>query len=306
MKRLTRDHLFKGYDLSTLPAGPALRVEQGEAFLIETVDTYDRQILSRDDAAKPNGPRAGNQSTGPVQVNGIEAGEVVAVRIEQLRVVGHCVIDTMEKIAGEYGYLLASEVIGERRDFIEIAEGCAHFPGGIEVAVAPMYGCFGVVPQQVTSEPGRCGGNMDIPCIGEGSTVHIRCERDGGHFYCGDGHALQGEGEANGSSLEVSLEGVLRIKRSEHQDLNCILIETPDSLVTVAVEQEFGDGVRAAVQGMSRLFAQQKGLDLLEAYQFVVSVGDLRLGAAWPMWHRRMKGSIPIPACWHIRKSHFA
>ena len=69
---------------------------------------------------------------------------------------------------------------------------------------------------------------MDVPDVCAGRVVHVRCQRDGAFFCCGDGHAIQGDGEINTCSLEVSLEGVLRIERSEHQDLRTILIESPE------------------------------------------------------------------------------
>ncbi len=83
MQRLTRNYLFKNHgDLSTLPDQPALFVEPGEWFTIETVDTGHFFMTSEAEMDKQPGPMAGNPSTGPVFVNGIKAGEVVAVRIE--------------------------------------------------------------------------------------------------------------------------------------------------------------------------------------------------------------------------------
>ena len=65
---------------------------------------------------------------------------------------------------------------------------------------------------------------MDIPDICAGSIVHLRCQRDGAFFCCGDGHAVQGDGEVNGYSLEVSLEGTLLIEKSPYKDIRTIMI----------------------------------------------------------------------------------
>ena len=299
MKKLTRDHLFRNYgDLSTLPDTPPLQVDLGEPFLIETVDTGDMLLLSEKDVDKGCGPMAGNPSTGPVYVDGVEAGDVIAVHIEELRVVGHTLIHIDDKS------LLPQEAIAPRRDFVRIEGGVAGFEGGLTVPVRPMYGCFGVVPAGPSPEPWRHGGNMDVPDVAEGDIVHVRCERDGAFFCCGDGHAIQGDGEVNGFSLEVSLDGRLRIERSPYQDLETLLIETPSSFITVGIEHEFVDSVRSAQYSMAQFLAQTRGVGLLDAYQFASHVGDLRLGAVWPMW--RPDCDIPIPACLHLAKHHFA
>lgn len=300
MQRLTRDHRFRNHgDLSTLPPEPPLTVALGESFVIETVDTRDLLILSEADADRPNGPMEGNPSTGPVFVEGASAGDVIAVEIERVDVVDHC------KIAIGGGSLLPPEFIEKRSDFIRIADGVAHFCGGLTAAVKPMFGCFGVVPAQPSPEPWHHGGNLDLPDVCAGSTVHVRCERDGAWFCCGDGHAVQGDGEINSYSLEVSLEGTLRIERSPYQGIKTILIETPEEFVTVGVEHTFQESIRSAEYGMADFLASVRGVNILDAYQLASHVGDLRLGPVWPML-RDQDDTIPIPICLHLARQYFA
>lgn len=299
MQRLTREHLFKNYgDLATLPSEPPLRVVQGERFIVETVDTCDRPIASETDIGKPPGPMAGNPSTGPVYVEGIKANDVIAVHIEELNVVGHTLLGTDDET------LLPKEFVSVREDFVRIENGVAYFPGGFEVLVRPLFGCFGVVPAQPSPEPWHHGGNMDIPDVCAGNVVHVRCQRDGVFFCCGDGHAIQGDGEVNSFSVEVPLEGKLSIERSQYQKIKTILIETPGVFITVGIEHRFADSVRSAVQSMADLLARSKDVNFLDAYQLVSHVGDLRLGAVWPMWSIE-ESAIPIPACFHLSKEFF-
>ncbi|MEZ4728685.1 MAG: acetamidase/formamidase family protein [Caldilineaceae bacterium] len=273
-----------------------LRVRQGEPFLLETVDTGHMLLMSEAERDKPTGPMAGNPSTGPVYIEGIRAGEVIAVTIEALDVVGHTIIGI-----GAHS-LLPPDRVGARTDFVKIEDGIAHFPGGLQIPVSPMYGCFGVVPVGVRPEPYLHGGNLDIPDICAGNTIHLRCERDGGYFACGDGHARQGEGEINSFSLEVSLVGQLRITRSRYQDLKTILIETPTKFITVGVKETAREAVTDAVTAMAELLAAARGIDLLDAYQFVSHIGDMRVGAMWPLWS---EWSIPVPMCLHLDRVHF-
>lgn len=297
MQRVRRDHRFRNHgDLSTVPETPPLRVALDESFIVETVDTADRFIMSEADLGKPPGPMAGNPSTGPIFVEGIEADDVIAVHIEQLNVVGHCSLGIQEKA------LLPSDVTVPREDFVRIAEGLAHFPGDLRAPLRPMFGCLGVVPAQPSPEPWHHGGNLDIPDVCAGNIFHVRCQRDGAFLACGDGHAVQGDGEIAGFSLEVSLEGILRVRRSPYQKLRTILIESPAEFITVGVEHELHDSVKSAVHSMSELLAHEREIGLLDAYQLAVHVGDLRLGAMWPMWS---EWQIPIPACLHLSKQYF-
>ena len=103
---------------------------------------------------------------------------------------------------------------------------------------------------------------MDIPDICAGNTIHLRAERDGGYFACGDGHAIQGDGEINSYSLEVSLLGQLRIEKSSYPSLKTILIETPEKLITVGVKHEVREAVTDAVHAMSQLLAKARGTPL--------------------------------------------
>ncbi len=302
MQRLTREHRFRNHgDLGTLPKVPPLRVGLGEPFIIETVDTGDIYMTSEQEMDKPQGPMAGNPSTGPVWIDGIRASEVIAVTIEELRVVGHCKIGIGDET------LLPPEEVMKRSDFVRIADGYAYFRGGFRAPIRPMFGCFGVVPAQPNSpEPWHHGGNLDLPDICAGSTIHLRAQRDGGWFCCGDGHALQGDGEINCYSLEVSLEGRLRIERSEYQDLRTILIERPDRFITVAVESAFGDSIRMAEQSMAEFLAARSGADLLDAYQVASHVGDIRVGPLWlAVRDGKWSGSLPVPACVQLPKECF-
>lgn len=283
MKRFTRtiEHLFSNHQHPELPITPPMRVELGELFELET--------LSSGDAGKIPGWTGGNPWTGPVIIESIAAGDVIAITIESLQVDDSCYLPL------DHGALLPEEYIIPRNDFCEIRDDVAYFPCGFMVPVCPMLGCFGVVPAEFFADPWDHGGNMDITEVRTGATVHVRCSRDGGYFACGDGHALQGEGEINGFSLEVSLTARLRINRSPYQHLNeALIIETPERLMTVGIAHEVPKSIRKAIWAMTDLLARMKGMDTLDAYQLASHVGDVRLGAVWPLWCTRWHVPIPV------------
>jgi len=223
------------------------------------------------------------------------------VTIDKIQVVGHCEISVGKET------FLPEELISKRVDFIRISDGMAHFSGGMLTRVKPMFGCFGVVPAKESQpEPWHHGGNLDLPDICAGSTVHVRCQRDGAYFCCGDGHAIQGDGEINGYSLEVSLEGMLRVDRSPFQDIMTIIIETDKAFVSVGVEDSFADSIKSAQHSMADFLAKRRGIGILDAYQFTSHIGDIRVGPIWfSVREDRWNGGIPVPVCVRLSKEYF-
>lgn len=303
MQRITADNRFwnrskyanGSFEFYDVPA-PGLRVQLGEIFDIETVNTCDVAILSEEDMRKENGAMAGNPWTGPVYVEGICAGDVISVTIHDLEVVGHSFIGP--------GNLLEAWTDEERKSFIKIKDGHALFPGGWRVPIHPRYGCFGVVPSAPNWDPWKHGGNLDIPEIRAGTTVHVRCERDGAYFGCGDGHALQGEGEISGWAVETALVGRISIARSEFQYLDSMLLETDEKIIAVGVDEDFDTSAKASLLTLSDHLSRQAQVSRMDAYELTVQVGDLRLGAAWPM--RAAGNKIPVPVCVHLDRAYFS
>ena len=54
--------------------------------------------------------------------------------------------------------------------------------------------------------PDNFGGNMDYNGMGAGVTMMLTVFEPGALFFLGDGHARQGDGEAVGSAIEMSLD----------------------------------------------------------------------------------------------------
>jgi hypothetical protein len=56
--------------------------------------------------------------------------------------------------------------------------------------------------------PGVFGGNMDIRLLGPDTTIYFPVHCAGAGFSVGDGHALQGDGEVNGTAVETAMTGI--------------------------------------------------------------------------------------------------
>src|SRR5439155_22920056 len=80
----------------------------------------------------------------------------------------------------------------------------------LEYPAKPMLGCVGVAAPgdfSPTSGPaGSYGGNLDYNAVGEGAIVILPAYHPGALLFIGDGHALQGDGEATGNGVETSMD----------------------------------------------------------------------------------------------------
>jgi acetamidase/formamidase len=81
---------------------------------------------------------------------------------------------------------------------------------GVTLPIEPMLGSFGVAPrggQAITTfTSAEHGGNMDYRGFREGVTVYLPVFVEGALFHLGDGHAIQGDGEINGTGIETSMD----------------------------------------------------------------------------------------------------
>lgn len=86
---------------------------------------------------------------------------------------------------------------------------------GVEVPARMHFGFVGVAPREAdfvdTIPPGPFGGNMDNWRAGKGAKLYLPVQVEGALLSVGDGHFAQSDGEINGTGLECSLNGDLRI-----------------------------------------------------------------------------------------------
>ena len=58
--------------------------------------------------------------------------------------------------------------------------------------------------------PWRWGGNMDFNKLTAGATLYLPVFHEGAQFFTGNSHAVQGDGEINGTAIEASLTGTFQ------------------------------------------------------------------------------------------------
>ena len=66
-----------------------------------------------------------------------------------------------------------------------------------------------------TKPPGAFGGNLDFKHLVAGATLYLPVFNEGALFYTGDGHACQGDGEVDGTAIEISLTPTVQLHRPQ-------------------------------------------------------------------------------------------
>jgi acetamidase/formamidase len=125
--------------------------------------------------------------------------------------------------------------------------------------------------------PNKYGGNIDNKELLPGARLFLPVWVDGALFSVGDGHALQGDGEANQTAIETSLQGRLRL--SVRRDLKTELpfAVTPEALITMGFHEDLDDAARIAMREMIRMLESHCGLDFHDAYRLCSLAADMRI-----------------------------
>ena len=249
---------------------PVASVEPGQVILLEPTNTRNIELREPDDVLQTPGSReaTGSPTVGPVAVDGVAAGDWISIDILEIR-------------STAPGFTRGGdEWFDEPANFIPIDGDEALFPGDLRVQLDPMVGVVGVLPGADGINPhlpGAHGGNLDIREVRTGSAVHVQAERDGGQVFLGDVHAVMGQGEINGTGVEVDAEVIVRIRTGNDFPAGPV-VETPDSWICVASSPDYAEGVEKAVANMCLLMQQLHEVSYRDARTLVGTVGDVRNG----------------------------
>ena len=152
--------------------------------------------------------------TGPVYVEGAQPGDLLEVRVLEVAIRVPYGINATGPGRGAVPDLLAQAAQKVIR--LDLERGVALFTRSVEVPLAPFMGIMAVAPpaelkRVSTKPPGAFGGNLDFRHLVAGSTLYLPVFNDGALFYTGDGHACQGDGEVDGTAIEISLTPTVQL-----------------------------------------------------------------------------------------------
>ncbi|HEC60670.1 MAG TPA: acetamidase [bacterium] len=270
---------------------PVLVIQSGDTVQIETSRCDDVKNLQIDDSIKSEFAGAASKKaeggpgphtlTGPIYIEGAESGDVLEVHIQDVQL--RC----------EYGVnrLIDSGVLAdefpEEKDIVVTRmdhkeKRVKDFFPGVSLPLRPFFGSMGVAPLPASGRmsslpPGIHAGNLDIKDLVQGSTLYIPIQVKGALFSCGDGHACQADGEADGTGLETPLTGIFTFVINHDMKLKGPMAETPTHYMTIGFHKSLRTAARIAIREMVDFLTETKGLTREQAYALVSLVGDLHV-----------------------------
>ena len=267
------------------------RIAPGDSVRTKCVDAGGQDLMG----VKASEP--GNPLTGAFYVEGAEPGDALLVRLDRVRCnrnwgwssyrlgLASLTPDTIEAL---YSSAYKRDLVRPERDNlvpwdIDLVTGMVSLRepatkrAKLEFPVKPMVGCIGVAPAgdfAPTSGPsGAYGGNIDYNEIGEGATVILPVYHPGAYLYVGDGHALQGDGEALGTAVETSMDVDFTVSLRKGAAPLTPRVEHADALMSVGSQPEFvssmNRGLQMATSDMVRWLGEDYGLEPWEAHVLI-------------------------------------
>jgi len=258
-------------------------VDPGETFVVEcAINANDGTIrhlgqqLTEKDVTFP----FVNGATGPIEVRGSKAGDMLKVEIINME------LDRLGFTAlwpgiGMFPDWVRRKEFGIQTRVVEVKDGHVHWNEHLKLPIKPMIGVLGVAPVHgavLTVDNGPHGGNLDVQEITSGNTVMFRVNKDGTHLFMGDCHAIQGDGECNGmGAIEIAATLTVRVSvEKAPRRLNHPRIETPTHIGTLGCARPLEDAMRIAFEEMVYWMEDDWKIPAAEGYMLLGQIAEAR------------------------------
>jgi len=288
--KLLPQNVHWGYYSRSVP--PILRIESGDTVHVETMLAGGLERLRLAGASEAEIPDAlkevervvtdrgpgAHPLTGPIYVEGAEPGDTLEIRIvgfEYLHPFG------VSGFIPNGGTLPNDFPYGYFRLIRFNAAGAAAFRPSVTLRLAPFFGSMGValnIPSRISSgPPGPHTGNIDNKHLVAGSTLYIPVHVPGALLSMGDGHALQGDGEASLMGIETSMRGTVEVRLHKGERLRWPRAETPTHFITMGLHPDLDEAARMATREMIDYLVSERGIPRDDAYVLVSIAVDLHV-----------------------------
>lgn len=252
---------------------PVERVEKGEVITLKTLDCFSNQVTSEDQLVTSIDFNRVNPATGPVFVDGAEAGDVLVVDIKDIKVEDQGIASTLPEIGP------LSDKVEPRTKIIPIKDQKVIF-NDVEFLAKPMIGVIGVAPKEgeiPCGYPGAHGGNMDCNKITAGNRVYFPVRVPGALFQLGDLHASMGDGEICGTGIEIAGEVTVKLDLAKDFALDWPVLETDDTWYVIASDDKFETALKYACEQMQLLINKAYNWDMTDAYLYMSVKGSFEI-----------------------------
>ena len=265
-------------------AEPVAKVKPGEEVIISTEDAYCGLLTSENDNLEEvkKRRRGPNPQTGPIYIEGVEAGDTLKVHIINIEPARDWAVSNIHSFFGGLTPNKFTRMINVPfSDKIYIyrfdEEGMLRHDDYLRFPWQPFMGTIATAPVMEaisTLTPFENGGNMDCPDVKPGNIVYLPVSVDGAYFFTGDCHANQGEGELCGTALEISARVKLKFEIVKGKQITWPRIESPEEYMVVGSARPMEDAARIAYAELID-WMMEFGWDRIDAYQALTHAGKL-------------------------------
>lgn len=223
--------------------------------------------------------------TGPVYVEGAEPGDMLEVRMLDVA----CRTPYGVNSTGP-GWGAAPDLLDEPAAKVlklDLARKIALFSPNIEIPLAPFMGIVAVAPppqtpRVSTKPPGPFGGNIDFKHLTAGAILYLPVFNEGALFYTGDGHAVQGDGEVDGTAIEISLAATVQliVHKARGREMKWPRAEDDTHHYVMGMDADLDKALHHAIRETAAFLQSRAKLTAAEAYALCSLAVDFRIGEA--------------------------
>lgn len=265
---------------------PIATVEPGRKVAIHTLDAFSNQLNSpRDKCTKKCRFPFVNPQTGPIFVQGAEPGDTLVVHLHDItptrRYAVTALIPHFGGLVGTSATRLLNDPLPEQTRLLPIRNGHVVFNKKIRLPYRPFVGTIGVAPkiEAINSlTPGYWGGNMDCVETCPGHACHFPVFVDGAHFFVGDAHATQGDGEITGVACEIPAVVTLSFEVLKGKAIAWPRIVSRDFLMVAGSGRPLDDALRIASVELIHWLVTEYGFGRDDAYHLLGQAVQYRVG----------------------------
>ncbi len=266
---------------------PVMHVKPGETIDTTTIDADGKAAEAA--GYKVNGP---NPLTGPFYVDGAEPGDMLKVRFVAIDVNANTGFGSAGPGFGALNSSKYTPVLGgpipktEWTYPIDKAAQMATFHAkdsgfSVKIPLHPFLGCVGVAPAEGETRssivPAEFGGNMDAPEASVGNTLYLPVNVAGALLSFGDGHAAMGDGEVDGTAIEISMKVQLQVDLVKRKKIDWPRFENDNYLMAVGIYRPLDDALRISFTELIHWIHESYGLSEMDAYELLSKVGEIHL-----------------------------
>jgi acetamidase/formamidase len=123
---------------------------------------------------------------------------------------------------------------------------------------------------------------MDFNRLTVGARLYLPVHQRGALFYTGDSHAVQGDGEINGTAIEASLTALLQftLHKGGGKTMKWPRAEDAENFYVMGMDVDLDAALKQAAEETVNFLQREKGLSAADAYALASIAVNYTVGEA--------------------------